>query len=324
MIQLNTMYRPASARIPLLTCADLNAVGYITRPGDSVMLKFATNPRSKHHILIITGYAGVGKSELAAAIANAILEWQKKNGINAGVAYIETIAHAWFTAEEMFSTIDPNKLAEAQARAAADPSNYVSKDLSKHGPLHKAALQSWHRPVVLLIDEFDKTMQRTENAMLSFLQSGIVQDSDVDGTGKPLKADMSNIIILLTSNGERLLSDPMLSRAMRYHMNPLEGDDEVRLLRQMTGSPVDVISIVLGAARQLRRAGTSFPSPREMANLLYTAEMCEDVLEMGVAIQSFLPKREGEMQPATVAELATKMFDAYAIARAEAEQAEAE
>lgn len=324
MIAMNSQYRKADARIPMLTVSDLAEVNYIPHVGDSVLLKWLTNPRSRHHIAVITGLAGVGKSEIAVALANCIDRWQKRMGIAAGVAYLEAVAHAWFTSEELFATVDPNKLAEAQARAAAAPQLYVKEDLRKKGILYQAALQSWHRPVVLLIDEFDKTMQRTENAMLSFLQKGIVQDSDVDGTGKYLHADMSNIMVLLTSNGDRLLSDPMLSRAMRYHMNPLEGDDEVRLVRQMTGAPVDVIMLVLAAANQLRKAGTSFPSPREISNLLFTAELCEDVLEMGVAIKSFLPKREGEMQPTVVVELATKMLDAYAIARAEAEQAEAE
>lgn len=304
-IAMNSQYAKASARVPVITEKDMNSVNYFTRPGDSALLLYITAPSAERRAACITGNPGVGKSDLPKKLSHAIAAKQTGADRAAGCAYLELNIHSWTTNEELFAAPHIGNISVGNLK---DP-----KDAYRPGILAQASLQSWHRPVVLLLDEFDKCQPRTEHLFLGWLQDGRVQDSDHNGDGNVLYGDMSNIIVVLTSNGVRDLGEALMRRVMRYHMNALSKDVESRLLRQLTGAPVGAISPLIDAANLIRRKGMSFPSVQEMSELLKTAAIAPDEFTIGYLIKGLLTKTPDDMSNDEIATLSKVIFDAFGV-----------
>ena len=64
-----------------------------------------------------------------------------------------------------------------------------------------------NRRVILLLDEWDKTRPSADSFLLDFLQTGRVNFS-----GREFKADLSRLVVFLTFNMEREMSEPLLRR----------------------------------------------------------------------------------------------------------------
>jgi len=304
-IDINSQYAKAAARVPVITEHDMNAVGYYTRPGDAAWLLHATNPALQRRVVCFTGSPGVGKSDGAKKLSNAIVAKQTGPDKQAGCAYLELNVHSWTSNDELFAAPHIGRITVGNLK---DP-----KDAYRPGILWQASLQSWYRPVVLLLGEFDKCQARTEYLFLSWLQDGRVQDSDPDGDGNVLYGDMSNIVVILTSNGTRELHEATLRRVMRYHMNALPKDSESRLLRQLTGAPVGAISPLIDAATMIRKKMQSFPSAQEMAELLKSAAIAPDEFTIGYLIKGLLCKTPDDMNSQEIVDLSKILFDAFGV-----------
>ena len=75
------------------------------------------------------------------------------------------------------------------------------------GPIIQAIRSSQKRPTLLLIDEWDKTRRSADSLLFEFLQSGRLVYADVDVT-----ANLDNLVVLVTMNDERELSEPLQRR----------------------------------------------------------------------------------------------------------------
>lgn len=288
--------------VPVITEADMNRVGYYTRDGDGAVLLHATNPRLNRHVILIQGAPGVGKSEFAKALSRAIDHKNKAAGHTEGCSYLELLIHSWTSNDDLFAAPHVGNIAVGVKE---------SRDAYRPGILWQAAIQSHFRPVVLLLDEFEKCQVRSEYLFLSWLQDGRVQDSDPDGDGQVIYANLSNIIVVLTSNDTRPLHEATLRRALRYTMQYLPMEAESKLLHRSTGAPIAAIKAVLTAGTKIRDSGSSSPSIQEMGELLMTAQLCTKATDIAVLIKGTLTKTDGCMTSKEIAELAGQLYSAF-------------
>jgi len=96
------------------------------------------------------------------------------------------------------------------------------------GKLFRAALESHNQPVMLLLDEWDKTRPTADGFFLHFLQYGELSVNGVEGGN--IKANLDNMTVFITANEEREFSDALLRRFPMIRFNPLPAEDVARAL----------------------------------------------------------------------------------------------
>jgi len=82
------------------------------------------------------------------------------------------------------------------------------------------------RRVLLVLDEWDKTRPSADSFLLDFLQTGRINYS-----GRTLSADLSRLIVFLTVNIERELSEPLVRRLPKIAFQPLAPSAVYRALK---------------------------------------------------------------------------------------------
>ena len=131
----------------------------------------------------LSGPAGAGKTFLAETLAR----------IGKRKAYFFQ-AFPGCRKEELYQTILPD---------AGQPSGFRTQP----GILPLAAQSSLSVPTALILDEWDKTHPSTDAFLLDFLQNG-----RVSVPGNEVTADLGNLVVFVTLNDERELSEPLLRR----------------------------------------------------------------------------------------------------------------
>lgn len=131
----------------------------------------------------LTGPAGAGKTFLAEAVAQV----QERNTF-----FFQ--AFPGCRKEELFQTILPD---------ADQPSGF--RTLA--GVLPQAAEASHGGATALILDEWDKTHPSTDAFLLDFLQTG-----RISVPGSQVRAKQENLVVFVTLNDERELSEPLLRR----------------------------------------------------------------------------------------------------------------
>jgi MoxR-like ATPase len=172
--------------------------------------------------LLIEGPAGVGKTEMSKALAEAmgtnLIRLQCYEGLDEAKALYE-----WQYAKQMLYTqvlrdrvssllADTRSLGEAFERIAEEEDLFFSEHFLLPRPLLRA-LMSEERPV-LLIDEIDKTDPEFEAFLLEVLsdfQVSVPELGTVRATTHPL--------VILTSNQQRDLSDALKRRCLHLFIN---------------------------------------------------------------------------------------------------------
>jgi len=194
----------------------LRSVGYL--PGESTALvAFLATKLGKP--VLVEGPAGVGKTELAKAIATflgrELVRLQCYEGLDEAKALYE-----WNYRKQLL---------RIQAEASGTGWDAVQEDIFGEEFLLARPLMSAiasEQPVVLLIDEIDKTDQEFEAMLLEVLsdfQISIPELGRVESRTHP--------IVLLTSNNSRELTEALKRRCLYLWLDYPELEHELEIVR---------------------------------------------------------------------------------------------
>ncbi len=185
--------------------------------------------------VLIEGPAGVGKTELAKVVSQALgremIRLQCYEGLDEAKAlyeweYSKQLLYTQILKDKVSETIaGASSLAEAADRVGAEDSVFFSDRFIVPRPLMQAI--SSPKPALLLIDEVDKSDPEFEAFLLEILsdfQVTIPEIGTIKATTQPL--------VFLTSNDAREMSDALKRRCLHLWIDYPSEELEVEILNR--------------------------------------------------------------------------------------------
>jgi MoxR-like ATPase len=196
--------------------------------------------------LLLEGEAGVGKTEvarsLAAATGSRLIRLQCHEGID-----LHHAVYDWDYARQL--------LALRAVEGGVDEGELFSPRFLLRRPLLDA-LES-EEPVVLLIDEVDRSDDEFEAFLLEFLSDFAVTIPEL-GT---VSADRRPVVVL-TSNRTRELHDALKRRCLYHWIDYPSASREREIVRaRIPGVPEEIADRVVRAIGRLREQGDLYKLP---------------------------------------------------------------
>lgn len=184
--------------------------------------------------LLVEGPAGVGKTELSKAIAKTLgrdlIRLQCYEGLDEAKSlyeweYAKQLLYTQIVKEKIQDVIsESHTLAEAVDKIAEQEDAFFSERFIQTRPLLQAI--SSPEPVVLLIDEVDKSDPEFEAFLLELLSDFQVSIPEL-GTRKAVNIPF----VVLTSNNYRDMSDALKRRCLYMYIDYPDKELEARIVR---------------------------------------------------------------------------------------------
>ncbi|MBO9467345.1 MoxR family ATPase [Tropicibacter sp. R15_0] len=194
----------------------LGGDGYVASDDLAVALQLAL---SLGRPLLLEGAAGVGKTEVARALATTqdakLIRLQCYEGLDASQAIYE-----WNYQRQLLTI---RAAAEDGETGKSVEARIFSRDFLLERPLLAAITQD--TPPVLLIDEIDRADEEFEAYLLEILsdfQVSIPELGTITATSRP--------VVILTSNGTRDLSDALRRRCLYTYVDYPDRATELAIL----------------------------------------------------------------------------------------------
>ncbi|MEH6403856.1 MAG: MoxR family ATPase [Sneathiella sp.] len=194
----------------------LRVEGYIADNTLATALQLAMDLKRP---LLLEGEAGVGKTEVAKALAQIVetnlIRLQCYEGLDASAAIYE-----WNYQRQLLSI----KASEREKTSAKEIEDHIfSRDYLLERPLLQAISQD--KSPVLLIDEIDRADEEFEAYLLEILSEYQITVPEL-GTIKATSIPH----VILTSNGTRELSDALRRRCLYYYVEFPSQQREVEII----------------------------------------------------------------------------------------------
>ena len=263
----------------------LKATGYFIDP---VMTRIVFLAAKLQKPLLLEGPAGSGKTQLAVSVAQAAGTHIERLQCYRGVTEDKAIGRFDESLQRLYMEFSKGNGESGSWRELQ--ANLKGRDFFRPGPLMRAL--ECEKPCVLLIDELDKVDEGFEALLLEILsawQLSIPEFGTVEAKSIPF--------VVLTSNEERRLGDPIRRRSLYVRVEHPTPEREAEIIASRTpGAGVEFHREIAGIARSFRNYSLEKPpSVSEMidfANALRLMGADHVTEEQRVVLLPFLAKTE--------------------------------
>jgi len=228
--------------------ARLKATGYFIDP---VMVQVVYLAAKLQKPLLLEGPAGSGKTQLAVSVAQAAGTHIERLQCYRGVTEDKAIGRFDESLQRLYMEFAKGSGESGSWRELQ--ANLKGRDFFRPGPLMRAL--ECEKPCVLLIDELDKVDEGFEALLLEILsawQLSIPEFGTVEAKSIPF--------VVLTSNEERRLGDPIRRRSLYVRVEHPTPEREAEIIASRTpGAGVEFHREIAGIARSFRNYSLEKP-----------------------------------------------------------------